>query len=101
MNIRISPEELRERAKRIVDNAVDMNAIIDDMQAAMETLDPWKSPNKDLFFEKLRLRIKDLREMNEAALSYGAVGQDVANRVIDVENRIRDSLLSGNDDTGI
>ncbi len=93
MNIRISPEDLRDHSKSIVDKVVEINAKIDEVEEAMKTLDAWKSDNKELFFNELRARIKDLRAMAEAAMSYGAVGNDVATRVIGVEDSIRESLL--------
>jgi hypothetical protein len=93
MNIKISPEELLDHSKKIVDRSANITANADKMEEAMSTLDPWKSENKELFFDELRTKIKDLRAMNEAAASYGAVGADVANRVIGVENSIRETLL--------
>ena len=93
MNIRISPEDLRDHSKAIVDKGVEISSKIDAIEESMKTLDPWKSENKELFFNELRTRIKDLRAMDEAAMSYGAVGQDVAARVMGVENSIKDALL--------
>ncbi|MBP5684507.1 MAG: hypothetical protein J6X02_04545 [Bacilli bacterium] len=93
INIKISPEELREHSKKIVDRSANINAKIDAIEESMRTLDAWKSENKELFFNELRAKIKDLRAMAEASTSYGAVGQDVANRVIGVESSIRETLL--------
>ncbi len=93
MNIKISPEELRDHSKSIVDRCAEISSKIDAIEESMNTLESWKSENKELFFDELRTKIKDLRAMNEAAASYGAVGADVANRVIGVENSIRETLL--------
>ena len=93
MIIKISPEELRDHSKSIVDRCAEISSKIDAIEESMNTLESWKSENKELFFDELRTKIKDLRAMNEAAASYGAVGADVANRVIGVENSIRETLL--------
>jgi hypothetical protein len=97
MNIKISPEELLDHSKKIVDRSANITANADKMEEAMSTLDPWKSENKELFFNDLRTKIKDIRAMAEASTSYGAVGSDVANRVIGVESSIRETLLKNQD----
>ena len=98
MNIRISPEDLRDHSKSIVEKSANINERIDAIEESMKTLDSWKSENKELFFDELRAKIKDLRAMAEASASYGAVGQDVANRVIGVETSIKETLLKNNED---
>jgi len=97
MNIKISPEELLECTKRISDRSANITGNADKMENAMSTLDSWKSDNKELFFNDLRRKIKDIRAMAEASGSYGAVGTDVANRVIGVESSIRETLLKNQD----
>ena len=97
MNIRISPEDLREHSKSIVNRSANISANADAMEESMRTLDSWKSENKELFFNELKAKVKDIRAMAEASTSYGAVGQDVANRVIGVESSIRETLLKNQD----
>ena len=97
MNIRISPEDLREHSKSIVNRSANISANADEMEESMRTLDSWKSENKELFFNELKAKVKDIRAMAEASTSYGAVGQDVANRVIGVESSIRETLLKNQD----
>ncbi len=97
MNIKISPEELRDHSKSIVDRCAEISSKIDAIEESMNTLESWKSENKELFFNDLRTKIKDIRAMAEASTSYGAVGSDVANRVIGVESSIRETLLKNQD----
>ena len=47
----------------------------------------------DMFVNSVRNDIKEMKQMVEAAESYGLVGGDVASRVLGVENAIREQIM--------
>ena len=93
MDIKISPEELQEHSINIVKQTRNIYESIEQIEAAINSLNGWQSQNKEMFVNNVRNDIKDMNRMVEAAESYGLVGGDVAARVLGVENSIREQLI--------
>lgn len=93
MDIRIAPEELMEHSKSIIKETAKISELIAQIETAVESLSDWQSANKDMFVNNVRNDIKDMKQMVEAAESYGLVGGDVAARVLGVENAIREQIM--------
>ena len=93
MDIRIAPEELMEHSKSIVKETAKINELIAQIENAIEALSDWQSANKDMFVNNVRNDIKQMKQMAEAAESYGLVGGDVASRALGVENAIREQIM--------
>lgn len=93
MDIRIAPEELMEHSKSIVKETEKIRELIAQIENAIESLSDWQSANKDMFVNNVRNDIKEMKQMVEAAESYGLVGGDVAARVLGVENAIREQIM--------
>lgn len=93
MDIRIAPEELMEHSKSIVKETAKIRDLITQIENAVESLSDWQSANKDMFVNNVRNDIKEMKQMVEAAESYGLVGGDVAARVLGVENAIREQIM--------
>lgn len=93
MDIRIAPEELMEHSKSIVKETEKIRELIAQIENAIDSLSDWQSANKDMFVNNVRNDIKEMKQMVEAAESYGLVGGDVAARVLGVENAIREQIM--------
>lgn len=93
MDIKISPEELMEHSKNIVKETNRIKDLISQLEGSIDSLSDWESENKDMFVNKVREDIKKMREMTDAAESYGLVGGDLASRVLGVENSIREAII--------
>lgn len=93
MNIRIAPEELIEHSKNIVKETRKIKELVAQIENAIESLSDWQSANKDMFVNNVRDDIKKMKQMVEAAESYGLVGGDVASRVLGVEGAIREQIM--------
>lgn len=93
MDIRIAPEELMKHSKNIVKETAKIKELIAQIETAIEYLSDWQSANKDMFVNNVRNDIKEMKQMMEAAESYGLVGGDVASRVLGVENAIREQIM--------
>lgn len=96
MDIKISPEELQEHSINIVKQTRKIYENIEQIEAAINSLNGWQSQNKEMFVNNVRNDVRDMRRMTESAESYGLVGSDVAARVLGVENSIRDTLMKEN-----
>ena len=93
MDIKISPEELMEHSKNIVKETNRIKDLISQLEGSIDSLSDWESANKEMFVNKVREDIKKMREMTDAAESYGLVGGDLASRVLGVENSIREAII--------
>lgn len=97
MDIRISPEELNQHASNVVKYTNNITEKLDSVKAAIDSLAGWQSSNKELFVSKVQNEMTAMRQMVEAIESYGLVARDVAARVVNVENSIRESIMKDSD----
>lgn len=92
LNLKISPEELREYASNIIKHTNRIKELVADSNEAINSLSGWQSSNKDFFVEKVRSDNEKAMKMTEAAESYGLVASDVAAAVLGVENAVRNAI---------
>ncbi len=96
LNFSISTEGLQEKGQSITKEAGEIQAALDEIDAARKSLDGWVSQNKERYDNKLGNALPKLREMVDVINSYGGVAVQTSDRIVDVENKIAAAI--DNDD---
>ncbi len=88
LNIRINPEALEEKGKKILEQAKVIRESLEEIETAKSTLNSWESVNKEKYDAKINAALPKMREMVEVIESYGGVAGATSGAIRDTENLI-------------
>lgn len=88
LNIRINPEALDEKAKKILQEAKVIRESLEEIQNAKSALNSWESVNKEKYDAKINAALPKMHEMVQVIESYGGVAGATSGAIRDTENLI-------------
>lgn len=92
MDINVNPALLSSVGSKVTEQ---YKVVMDNLQVIEDTvngLSSWQSTSKEQYVSKLKEDMTKMYEIAEAIKSYGAVATGVANKVNQIEERIKASL---------
>ena len=88
LNIRINPEALDEKAKKVLEQAKLIRESLEEIETAKAALNSWQIVNKDKYDTKINAALPKMYEMVEVIESYGGVAGATAGAIRDTESLI-------------
>lgn len=90
--VSMEPEELKVHAEKIISLADALRKDINDIKTKQDSLAGWQSEVKNGFVVKLDESIKKMNSMIDSAESFGKLGKDAAQTVVNTEAQLQDTL---------